>query len=205
MKKQKAELVTFAGLARRANVTPAAVSQFMRKQAATGSPVPAVSGAHRREKLVDLNHPLIRRYLENQTVQPSNRAGGAPPTCAALAKMKAQTEKTELSAGVLRGKYVDREFALQYLDELFETEKKELEAMVSRIIKQLAEEFGPADTAKIRKIRRTLEQPCNDALGLCRREIEKFRHDTGPRISAGEPAVPAPGGKRGKNDSLSRK
>jgi hypothetical protein len=118
MKKQKAELVSFADLARRANVTPAAVSQFMRKQAAMGSPIPAVPGAHRREKLVDLSHPLIQGYLKNQTVQPSNRSGGAPPTGAALAKMKAQTEKTELSADVLRKRYVNREFALQYLDKL---------------------------------------------------------------------------------------
>ena len=208
-KSKKPELVSFVELARRAHVTPAAVSQFIRKQAATGSPVPTVPGAHRREKLVDLNHPQVQGYLRNQTVQPSNRGGGQPPTDAALEKLRAMTEKTELSAAVLRNKFIDRSFVVQYLDELLKSEERELKAMVDRMLKKIAGEFGPASPSKIKEIKKILDRPCRDALALTRHEVEKFRRDTEPRImkpSGASGAKPPAKGKRNgkKNNPLSR-
>jgi hypothetical protein len=180
MKKQKMKLVNFVGLAKLANVTPAAVSQVLRKEAARGSPVPVTPGAHRREKLVDLNHPAIQGYLRNQTIQPSNRNGARPPTGAALEKLKAQTEKLELAAGVLREKHIDREFVLRYLDEFLKTEEGELKAMVDRIIDGLDKEFGHIDRAKLKEIKQILDQPCRDALEMTHHEIDKFKRDTQP-------------------------
>jgi hypothetical protein len=200
MKKQKPELITLAELSRRAGVTSAAVNQFMRKQEARGSPVPTVPGISRREKLVDLNHPLIRGYLQNQTAQPGNRGGGRPPGPAALAKLKAQTEKTELAASVLRGRYLDRGSVLRYLDRLLETEQKELEALTGRILKRIAAEFGPVSGARTREIRRILEQPYRDALEVTGREIERFRRETEPWITEAKPAAR----KHGKNHPLPR-
>lgn len=197
MKKQKPELVNLAELARRAGVGPAAVSQFLRKQEALGSPVPTTPSAHRREKLVDVGHPLIQAYLKNQTVQPSNRGEGQPLTDAALEKLAALTEKTELSAAVLRGRYISRDLVLQAMDELQRIQKRELDAMVDRIVAKLSKEFGPIDNEQLDKIQKVLKRPCDDALELCSREIKKFRDDTKPRNLTAESA-PASKRKHGK-------
>jgi hypothetical protein len=197
MKKQKPELVNLAELARKSGVRPCAVSNFLRKQEAQGSPVPAVSGKHRRERLVDLNHPAVQAYLKNQTAQPGNRGHGKPPTQAALAKLQAQAEKIELAASVLRDKYVDRSFTLQYLDKFLETFGRELDLMVGRILQRLSKEFGLVTAGKMPEIKNILRQPCDDVLEMCRREVEKFQKDT---AIAGRPELTAPasGGKHGK-------
>jgi hypothetical protein len=114
-KSQKPEPVNLAEFARRAHVSPSAVQGFLRKQEARGEPVPTVSGAHRKERLVDMNHPAVRRYLQNLTAQPGNRAGVQPPTEAALEKLRAQCEKAELSAAAMRDQYISRDLVLQYI------------------------------------------------------------------------------------------
>ncbi|MDR1373656.1 MAG: hypothetical protein LBJ24_01655 [Treponema sp.] len=203
--KKKPELLNFASLARRAGVGPAAISQFMRKQASQGSPIPTVPGKHRRERLVDLNHPAIQGYLKNQTAQPGNRGGGKPPTQAAIEKLRAQTEKTELAADALRAKYIDRSFALEYLNELLETEEWVLAGMVDRILKKISEEFSPTTDRQMAEVRRILEQPCVDAVEMSRREVEKFRRETS---APDYPELTAParkGKKHVKDDHLSRR
>jgi hypothetical protein len=192
MKKQKPELINLRELARRAGVGPAAVSQFLRKQEALGSPVPTTPGSHRRMKLVDINHPLIQGYLTNQTQRPGGRAGGKPPTDAALAKLKAAVEKAELASDVLRGRYVSRESALAYFDELLAAEQRELGAMVGRIIGGLNKEFGPLDSKQAAEAKVILECPCSDAVKMSRKEIERFVRDTQPRIKA-DPTPPGGG------------
>jgi hypothetical protein len=201
MKKQKPELVNLAELARRAHVSPGAVQQFLRKQKTLGSPIPTTTGAHRREKLIDPSHPAIQGYLQNETHQPVNRVGAKPVAGAALEKLKAMTEKKELSAATLREKHIDREFVLQYLDEFLKTEKGELETMVNRVITGLTKQFGPVSRAKLKEVRRILAQPCRDALEMTSHEIEKFKRDTQPRTST-RPVVPASKGKpRGKKSN----
>jgi predicted transcriptional regulator len=208
-KNKKPDLINFAELAKLAGVTAPAVSSFIRKQALAGSPVPVMPGANRREKLIDLNHPLVQGYLKNQTPQPGNRSGAKCATEAALEKLRAMTEKTELSAAVLRNKFIDRSFVAQYLDEFLKSEERELKAMVDRMLKQIAGEFGPVTSAKIKEIRKILERPAADALALTRHEVEKFRCGTEPRImkpSGASGAKPPAKGKRNgkKNNSIPR-
>jgi hypothetical protein len=155
--------------------------------------VPTVSGAHRKERIVDMNHPAVRRYLQNLTAQPGNRTGGQPPTEAALEKLRAQCEKAELSAAAMRDRYISRDLVLQYMDELQRTQKRELDAMVSRVLDQLDREFGPLSKAQISEARRVLEQPCADALEMSARYIDQFRRDIMPRTEDTRAAEPAPG------------
>jgi hypothetical protein len=200
-KTTKPEMITLAELARLAGVSQVAAGAFVRRQEEAGAPLVTLAG--RRTKTVDKNNPLIRAYIDNKTGQPVNRSGGRkPPGEAALAKLAAQTEKAELSAAALRARYISRTEALAYLDELLETEKKTLIEMVGRIIEGLTKEFGPVSRAKLREVRRILEQPCGDVITMTRREIEKFRRDTDPRITG--PGNPAAGGKHGKNNPLPR-
>jgi hypothetical protein len=191
-------MITLAQMAALAGVSKPAATAFIHRQEASGVDLVTISG--RRTKMVNRNDPVVAGYIQNKTAQPGNRAGGTPPSGAALSKLKAQVEKVELSAATLRAKHIDREFVLRYLDKLMETEKLELAAMVDRIIKKLDKEFGPVSNAKTKEIRRIIEQPCEDAMELTRREIEKFRCDTEPRTFAGKPVVPAPKGKRGKDN-----
>jgi transcriptional regulator with XRE-family HTH domain len=198
MKNQKSEpeLINLSELARRAGVGPAAVSQFLRKRMAKGSPVPTVPGAHRREKLVDAGHPLVLAFIQNQG---GGRGGDRPSSPAALEKLKAQVDKAELSADVLRAWCVDKNTALKHLDKLLETERRELSAMIGRILRRLDREFGPLGDKQTAEAQWILEQPCSDALEMSRREVEAFRNDTKPRTQDTKPTAPAPKGRRGKN------
>jgi predicted transcriptional regulator len=203
-KNKKPDLINFAELAKLAGVTAPAVSNFVRKQALAGSPVPVMPGANRRERLIDLNHPLVQGYLKNQTPQPGNRSGGKSPTEAVLEKTRAMVEKSELSAAVLRNKFIDRSFVAQYLDELLKSEERELKAMVDRMLKQISKEFGPVTSAKIKEVEKILSRPCVSALALTRLEIEKFRRGTEPRTvktSASSGAKPAKEKRHGKKNN----
>jgi hypothetical protein len=198
------EMITLAELARLAGVSQVAAGAFVRRREAAGASLVTLAG--RRAKTVDKNHPLIRAYIDNKTGQPVNRhGGGKPPGEAALVKLEAQTEKAELSAAALRARYISRDEAFAYMDELLETEKKELGLMVDRIIEGLTQDFGPVSRAKLREVRRILEQPCGDVITMTRREIEKFRRDAGPRTVISEPANLVPGGQHGKNNPFPRR
>jgi hypothetical protein len=196
-KSKKVEMITLAEMAALAGVSKPAVTAFIHWQEASGVKLVTIAG--RRTKTVDRNNPVVAAYIKNETRQPSNRTEGKPPTDAALAKLKAQVEKDELTAGGLRSKYISRDFALRYLDELLETEKKELSVMINRIVKRLGKEFGSIDAKNKAEVRRILEQPCNDALEMTRREIERFSREVMPRTP---PAV-SPPASRGKHDKKS--
>jgi hypothetical protein len=203
MRNPKAEMITLAQMAALAGVSKPAVTNFIHRQEASGLSLTTIAG--RRTKMVDRNHPVIAGYIQNETRQPGNRAGGAPLSEAALEKLAAITEKTELAAAVLRGKYISRDLVLGYLNELQKVQKIELDAMVTRILKRLNKEFGPLSAEQLSKAREVLERPCRDAVELCSREVEKFRNDTKPRTGNPEPAL-SPKGKNGKkSNSLPRK
>jgi hypothetical protein len=199
--KPEPELINLSELARRAGVGRGAVSQFLRTQAARDSPVPLVPGAHRREKLVNIDHPLIAAYLKNQSAPGGSRSGAKLPSDAVLSKLKAQVEKAELGADVLRARYVDKDVALKHLDKLLETERRELSAMIGRILKRLAKEFGPLDSKQTAEAQWILEQPCSDALEMGRREVEAFRNDTKPRTGNLKPAPSPKGNHNGKKSN----
>jgi plasmid maintenance system antidote protein VapI len=202
-KPKKPDMITLAEMASLAGVTPQAISAFIRKQEQSGVSLTTIIG--RRTKTVDRNNPVISAYIKNLTAQPGNRSGsGKPPTQAALEKTLAQIEKIELGADVLRSKYISRNLALAYLDKLLEIKKRELEAMINRILEQLAKEFGPIGRNKIREIRRILQQPCDDVLAMTRYEAEKFRRDTLPQSPSAKPDSPASGRKHGKKNLLPR-
>jgi hypothetical protein len=193
-KPKKAEMITLAEMARLAGVSKPAVAAFIHRQEEAGACLVTTSG--RRTKTVDKNNPVISRYIDNKTAQPGNRDGGKPPTQAALEKLKEQTEKQELAAAALRAKYVDRAFALRFLDEVLEMERRELAAMVDRILKQLAAELAPVSPGQMKTARRLLEQPCADALEMSHRIVAQVRKET---------TAPDAGGKHEKCKPLSRR
>jgi hypothetical protein len=196
-------MITLAEMAALAGVSKPAATNFIHRQEASGLSLATTAG--RRTKMVDRNHPVIAAYIKNFTAQPGNRAGGAPLSEAALAKLKAQTEKTELSAATLRAQYVDRDSVLRCMDKLQEVQRRELDSMVTRIITRINRELGPLDDKQLDEILKVLKRPCNDAVEISHRYVDQFRRETAPRTLTTEPAS-APKGKNGKKiNSLPRK
>jgi DNA-binding MarR family transcriptional regulator len=185
-KKKKAEpdLISLSELARRAGVSRAAVTMWVKQQEAQGVILAAPLG--RQGKVVDANDKLVMRYINN-TAGKSNRAeksgesaeNKSPNT---LRKLQYQAEKLRLQNIALREKYVTRESAWAFIDKFSEFEIELFKAWPEKVLRRIETEMKftiPPDKRK--EAKGVMENALKTAHETSQRIIEDFKKRTAPK------------------------
>ena len=185
-KKKKAgpDLISLSELARRAGVTRAAVTMWVKQQEAQGIILAVPLG--RQGKVVDANNKLVMRYINNtagKSKRPGQDAGdagsGSPNT---LCKLQYQAEKLRLQNIALRKKYIPREAAFELFDKLLEFEKGYFDGFSDRILRRIEKELKIAITPESReKAKAYLDEAIQNAHITNTRIVEDFKRNTAPK------------------------
>jgi len=185
-KKPEPELISLSELAKRAGVSRAAVTMWIKQQEAKGL-VLAIP-LSRRGKVVDANDKLVMRYINN-TAGNSVRSGeSASPESRSdnfLRKLEYQTRKIQIQNTLLQEKYISRNAAIALLDELAELEKRLFSAWAGRVLDKIEDEGRiEMPPEKYVKARVLIDEVLQRAMDTNRRLIDKFKKDTAPKIAA---------------------
>jgi len=175
IKKQTAELISIAELARRAGVSRAAASQWCKSQEEQG--IKLTQPSERNGKLLDANNPLVKQYIEN-TLNKSRRAfeDKIVKSENTLRKIRYQTEKLRLQNTALREKYIDTEAAVKCLDKTLEIEKEVFNGFSDRILDKIEKDFKLTIAPYKRKQAKTLlDQGIQDAYIMHLRVVDDFK------------------------------
>ena len=184
-KKKKAEpdLISLSELAKRAGVSRAAVTMWIKQQEAQGVILAVPLG--RRGKVIDANDKLVMRYINN-TAGKSNRAvqGGesAEKSPNTLRKLQFQAKKLDLQNKALREKYITTESAFALLDKFLEAESKVYKDWPEKVLRRIETELKIVMPPEKRKrAKEMLDNAVNDAHIMNQRIIDDFKKKNKPK------------------------
>lgn len=155
-KKQDADLIPLAELSRRAGVSRAAVTYWLKEWEKEGVILAVNIG--RRGKVVDANNPLVTRYIKNSDGKAARAAPGKTAELAenTVRKLKYRAEKLRLENIVLAKKYFPVDGVIKVLDEYLkgtaELAEKHPEAVMRRIEKEMGYKIEASKRDKAKKI-----------------------------------------------------
>lgn len=188
-KKDEPDLISLSELARRAGVSRAAASMWIKQQEAQGAVITVPLG--RRGKVVDANDKLVMRYINNTTGK-SIRVGQGGESAESkspntLRKLQYQAKKLELQNIAMRQKYVKRETAWAFLDKFYEFEAGLFNTWPEKVLKRIEKKLKitiPKD--KKNEAKKMLRDTLASAHETNRRIIEDFKRKTAPKDYAGK-------------------
>jgi len=140
-KQREPLLITISELARKAGVSRAAASAWLKRQEAQG--IELIHSDGRRRKLVDINNPLVKNYINNIT-EKSKRNDKQVETVPAMSlkKIKYHAEKLRLENNALRNKYIKTEDVLSVLKNYIEYEEKLYKDFAERLLCKIESEMN---------------------------------------------------------------
>jgi len=185
-KKKAADLISLSELAKRAGVSRAAVTMWIKQQEAQGVVIAVPLG--RRGKVVDANDKLVTRYINNtagKSVRPGESVSPVNRSDNFLRKLEYQTKKIQIQNTLLQEKYISRNAAIAFLDELAEIEKRLFSDWAGRVLDCIeAEGKIPMPPEKFVKAKVLIDEALQRAMDTNRRLIGKFKKDTAPKVTA---------------------
>jgi len=186
-KKKKAgpDLISLSELAKRAGVSRAAVTMWIKQQEAQGVVIAVPLG--RRGKVVDANDKLVTRYINNtagksnRTAQVGESAENKSPNT--LRKLEFQVKKLDLQNKALREKYISTEGVFALLDKFLENESKVYNGWSEKVLRRIETELKIAiPPEKRKKAKEMLDNAVNDVHIMSQRTIDDFKQKNKPKI-----------------------
>jgi len=142
-KQKKPELVSLSELARRSGVSRQAVSMRLDKQERQAG-IELRKAGGRRGRLVDVNDPLLRRYINNAFGKSKRKNQGnedvAEKSEDTLRKLKFQSEKLRLQNTALHSKYLTKTAAWAFFEIMLEVEKEKFAKYAPEVLKRIEKE-----------------------------------------------------------------
>lgn len=175
-KTSKPELISLAELARRANITRAAVSAWIRNRESEGLHLTHASG--RRSKLVDVNHPTVKRYIENPTTgsgRPRGASGPERKSPASTRKLRAQIARLRLQTAALRGRYLSRDAAFLILDKMHNLEAEYFAGFPARVLTHIEKERITISQKARKQVKELIDEALAGAHESTSRIISDFK------------------------------
>jgi len=187
-KKKKAEpdLISLSELAKRAGVSRAAVTMWIKQQEAKGIVLAVPMG--RRGKLIDANNKLVMRYVSNtagKSIRPGNGANTENAGANTIRKLTYQCKKTELQNALTREKYIPLESVKIFFEKLAEVECEIFTGFPDKVIRRVEAELKlklPQDTKK--KAAELLQTAVGSCLESTYRLIKDFERKNAPKAAA---------------------
>jgi predicted transcriptional regulator len=186
-KKKKAEpdLLTLAEMARRIGTSRSAVSQWVQSQARADVILAVPMG--RRGKMIDINNPIVRRYVQNSagnSVRAGDGASAENASANTIRKLTYQCKKTELQNTITREKYISLDSVKIFFEKLGEVECEIFSTFPDRVIKRVEAELKlklPQDTKK--KAAELLQTAVGSCLESTYRLIKEFERKNAPKAA----------------------
>jgi len=184
-KKSGTEPVSLAELAKRAGVTRAAVTTWVKNQEKRGIVLAVPVG--RRGKLVDANNPLVRRYVQNtagtskrerDAESPENKSGNY------LRKLTYQCKKNEIQTELIKKNYIPFNSIRVFLEKFAELETRIFKGFPDRVIEAIEEETKvklPPDVKA--KAKDFLQSAVGSCIKSSFRLIKDFEKKNQPKIT----------------------
>jgi len=134
-------LITISELARQAGVSRAAASAWLKRQEAQG--IELIHADGRRRKLVDINNPLVKNYINNITEKSKRNEKQAETVPAmSLKKMQYHAEKLKLENKIMRSKYIETEIVLNTISKYIEYEEKLYKDFANHLLYRIENELN---------------------------------------------------------------
>ena len=184
-KKSEPELLTLAELARRIGASRSAVSQWVQSQEKAGIIVAVPVG--RRGKMIDINNPIVRRYVQNtagNSVRSGEGAGAENASANTIRKLTYQCKRTELQTALTREKYISLSSVKVFFEKLAEVECEIFTSFPDKVIKRVEAELKlklPQDTKK--KAAELLQTAVGSCLESTYRLIKEFERKNAPKAA----------------------
>jgi len=178
MAKRAEKLVNLQELAKMAGVSKPAVSLWIRERKTEG--IDLVHPGPGREKLVDLHHPLVKRYVQGIDGKRKHAPNSEPlpgEINQQKRKMLASIERLTLKNKMLMGKCVDVNLCIEALNKQHSLFEAAFKKYPGEVLEKIEKELKLTVTKKQREAAAgTLRKQLKDALYAMRRELDGLKN-----------------------------